>query len=67
VRRCTRRQFHLARVIFWTVQVPPAVLWEPLRESLPYIVFLSLAALIESSFTDYDQAREAERKAAKSR
>lgn len=55
----TRRRFHLIRVIVWSVQVPVAVL-TPLRGSLPYLVFLSLAALIESAGTDYDQARQAD-------
>jgi uncharacterized protein YdbL (DUF1318 family) len=30
------------------------------RESVPYLVFLSLAALVESAATDVDQARAAE-------
>jgi hypothetical protein len=30
------------------------------RSSVPYLVFLSLAALVESAATDVDQARAAE-------
>lgn len=62
----TRRQFHLARLLLWGVQVPPAVFvalfrpeWQ--RGLFAYLVIISLAALVESAGTDYDQARQAER------
>lgn len=56
-----RRWFHTARLIFWVLQIPPALLVSSIRESVPYLVFLSLAALVESSATDVDSARAAER------
>lgn len=57
-----RRWFHTARLIFWIAQIPPALLVASIRESVPYLVFLSLAALVESSATDVDAARAAERR-----
>lgn len=59
----TRKRFHLARLAFWVVQIPPAVTIPAVRESVPYLVFLSLAALVESAGTDYDQARKDEQEA----
>jgi hypothetical protein len=59
--RVTRKRFHLFRVALWTVQIPVAVA-TPLKASVVYLVFLSLAALIESAGTDYDQARQDERR-----
>lgn len=57
----TRKRFHAVRLTFWILQLPLAVLWAPLRTSVPYLVALSVAALIESAFTDFDQARQAEK------
>ena len=57
----SRKTFHLLRLILWTAQIPLATL-TPLKQSVVYLVFLSVAALIESAGTDYDQARQAERK-----
>lgn len=56
-----RRWFHTLRLMFWVIQIPPAVLIPTIRESVPYLVFLSLAALVESAATDVDSARAAER------
>jgi hypothetical protein len=50
-------------LIAWAVQVPIAIA-TPLKQSVVYLVFLSLAALIESAGTDYDQARQDEKKEA---
>lgn len=50
------RRFHLARMVVWTVQVPVALLTN-LKSSVPYVVFLSLAALIEGSFAAYMGSR----------
>ncbi len=58
--RFTRKRFHFLRMIAWLVQIPIAIV-TPLKESISYLVFLSLAALVESSLTDYDQARQAEK------
>jgi hypothetical protein len=49
-----RRWFHTLRLTAWSVQVPVALVTE-LKTSVSYLVFLSLAALIESSYTDLDQ------------
>lgn len=58
----TRKRFAVARLVFWGVQLPPAMGLAVLKHSLTYLIFLSLAALIESAGTDYDQALQAERK-----
>lgn len=63
MKKTTRRErFHRRRVVFWAVQIPPAVWiamerpeWE--RGLFAYLVVISLAALVESSATDWDQAR----------
>jgi ABC-type glucose/galactose transport system permease subunit len=57
----TRRRFHLLRLIFWAAQIPLA-LATGLKSSVEYIVALSIAALVESAGTDYDQARQDEKK-----
>lgn len=44
-------RFHWLRLIVWTVQIPVAVA-TPLKSSVVYLVFLSLAALVESAGTD---------------
>lgn len=50
------RRFHLTRIFVWSVQVPIALLTN-LKNSTPYIVFLSLAALIEGAFSSYMASR----------
>jgi hypothetical protein len=57
-----RRWFHTLRLIFWSVQVPFAVSIPVIRNSVPYLVFLSLAALVESAVTDVDNSRAAEKR-----
>jgi hypothetical protein len=57
-----RTKFHAARLVLWAVQVPVA-LFTPLKSSIAYLCFLSIAALIESSFTDFDQSRQADKDA----
>ena len=57
-----RRWFHSLRLAFWVIQIPPAVAVPAIRESVPYLVFLSLAALVESAATDVDNARAAEKR-----
>lgn len=59
----TLRRFHLARLVAWTVQIPVALL-TGLKDSVPYVVFLSLAALVEGAFGAYMGSR-AEEEAAK--
>lgn len=44
------------------MQIPLAIA-TPLKSSIEYLVFISLAALVESAGTDYDQARQDEREA----
>lgn len=58
----TRRRFHLIRMLAWTANLPLALLTS-LKTSITYLVFISVAALVESSATDWDQARQAEKKA----
>ena len=60
----TRRRFHTARLIFWAIQIPPAVTIKAIRDSVPYLVFLSLAALVESAATDVDQTLKDESRGA---
>lgn len=52
------QNFHLLRLLVWAVQIPVAIL-TPLKSSVSYLVFLSIAALVESALTDYLQARQA--------
>lgn len=56
----TVKRFHAVRLGLWVAQVPLALLTS-LKTSISYLCFLSVAALIESSFTDLLQARQAER------
>lgn len=53
------RRFHLLRIVVWSVQLPVALL-TGLKDSTPYVVFLSLAALIEGSFAAYMASRAEE-------
>lgn len=46
------KNFHLLRLVVWTVQIPVALL-TGLKESVPYVVFLSLAALVEGAFSSW--------------
>lgn len=41
----------------------PLALSTNLKNNVPYLVFLSIAALIESALTDFDQSRAARKKA----
>jgi hypothetical protein len=52
-----RRWFHTLRLVAWCAQVPLALVTS-LKTSVSYLVFLSLAALIESSYTDLDQTMQ---------
>lgn len=61
--RITRKRFHLVRLMVWLVQIPVAI-FTPLKESISYLVFLSLAALVESALTDVDSSRQDEKAAA---
>lgn len=54
------RRFHAVRLALWTSQVPVAVL-TPAKNSIAYLAFLSVAALVESALTDYLQSRQAMR------
>jgi hypothetical protein len=45
-------RFPTIRLCVYLVQVPPAVVFTWLASSVQYLVFLSLAALIESALTD---------------
>lgn len=50
------RRFHLFRIVVWSIQMPVALL-TGLKDSTPYVVFLSLAALIEGAFAAYMASR----------
>lgn len=50
------RWFHLGRIVVWSVQVPVALL-TGLKNSTPYVVFLSLMALVEGAFAAYMASR----------
>ena len=54
-----RRWFHSLRLAGWTLQIPLALLTD-LKNSVAYLVVLSLAALIESALTDVDQTIKSE-------
>lgn len=49
-------RFHMARTLVWLVQIPVALL-TGLKSSVPYVVFLSLAALVEGSFSAWMASR----------
>lgn len=51
--------FHSVRLFVWIGQLPLALLLFPgLQNSLAYLVFVSIAALIEGALTDVCQAWE---------
>lgn len=50
------RRFHLGRIVVWSVQIPVALLTN-LKNSTPYLVFLSLMALVEGAFAAYMASR----------
>lgn len=54
------RRFHLARVLGW-VCFGAVIYAIGLTGSVPILFWISIAALVESSATDYMQARQAER------
>ena len=41
----TRKRIHLALAVFFAIQIPLALMTE-LKDSVPYLVFLSLWALV---------------------
>jgi hypothetical protein len=47
--------FHTIRLMLWACQIPIALLTD-LKTSVAYLVFLSIAALVESAGTDVDKA-----------
>jgi hypothetical protein len=55
----TLRKFHLVRVYVWSIQIPIALL-TGLKNSVPYVVFLSLAALVEGALGAYMGSRAEE-------
>lgn len=58
--------FHGLRSLAWAVQIPVALATN-LKTSVAYLVFLSLAALVESSLTDFFSARKDEAEASRTR
>jgi hypothetical protein len=54
------RRFHASRVLGWVLF--GAIVWAlGAQSSVAILFFISIAALVESSLTDYLQARQAER------
>lgn len=54
------RRFHLARVVGWLL-FGAVIFAVGQTGSVPILFWISIAALVESSGTDYMQARQAER------
>lgn len=50
------KKFHMWAVIFFLVQIPIALL-TPLKDSVPYLVFLSLWALVGSHWSAWQAVR----------
>lgn len=55
-------RFHLARTIAWSLLIVPAVKWW--SASVPFLVFISLAANIEGAGSSLQNARAERRLAA---
>lgn len=55
----TLRHFHAAATVVFLVQIPVALI-TPLKESLPYLVFLSLWALVASHWAAWQAVRAEE-------
>lgn len=53
--------FHAVATVVFMIQIPVALL-TPLKDSVPYLVFLSLWALVSAHWSAW-QAAQAERKA----
>ncbi len=53
--RVTRIRIHAVRVTLWSVMIPIAI-FTGLKSSISFLTFISLAALVESSLTDLEQA-----------
>ncbi|WP_119728349.1 hypothetical protein [Thermomonospora amylolytica] len=53
--RTALRYYHLAMTILWIALIPPALIWW--RESIIFVIILSLYANIEASFGAYQAAR----------
>lgn len=51
------RYFHYFRLAAWTAQIPIA-LTTGLKDSIAYLCFLSIAALVESAGTDVYEAHK---------
>lgn len=48
-------RFHLGMIAFWVALIPPSVIWW--KESVPYLVFLSVASLIIGHISAYQGAK----------
>lgn len=48
--------FHGVKTVLWAVMIPIALL-TPLQDSVPFLVFLSLEALVESSWASWQAAK----------
>lgn len=53
------RWFHSVRLVVWIGQFPLVFAWHPeLKQSIAYVIFLSIAALVESALSDVYNAWE---------
>ena len=48
-------KFHFVMMVVWALMLVPTILW--LKDSVPYIAFMSLYALVVSHWAGWDGAR----------
>lgn len=48
-------RFNLGMIVFWVALIPPSILWW--KDSVPYLVFLSMAALIIGHVSAFQGAK----------
>lgn len=48
-------KFHFLMMVLWTLMAVPTVLW--LKDSVPFIAFMSLYAIVVSHWSGWDAAR----------
>lgn len=50
------RRLHAIKTVVWVVMIPVSLL-TPLKYSVPFVVYLSLQALVEGSLSSWQAAR----------
>lgn len=48
-------RFYAVRVVFWLLVMVPALVW--LKDSIAFVIFLSVQALVESSLSGFQASR----------